>query len=877
MSFAYTARAALLLLAFSALGLAAPAFAAPIGDQRVVLPADVIPDHYDLAITPDAAGLSFKGKVRIDLTVLKPTNRIVLNEADLVIDRASLNSEIAAPAIAYDEASQTAAFTFAHTLKPGHYSLALDYHGKIFQQASGLFALDYKTAGGTRRALFTQFENSDARRFVPSWDEPGRKASFTLSATVPVGQMALSNMPIAQTTPAGPGLQTVRFAETPKMSSYLLFFGLGDFERVSRKVGDVDVGVVVKRGDTASAAFALDAASQILPYYNQYFDKPFPLPKLDLIAGPGSSQFFGAMENWGAIFYFERDLLIDPRVSTEADRQGVYVTIAHEMAHQWFGDLVTMAWWDDLWLNEGFASWMENKATDHFHPEWKLWLQAQSGREAAMQTDARNGAHPIITPILDVLQAGGAFDEITYQKGEAVIRMLEAYVGEGTFRDGVRRYIAAHAYGNTVSDDLWREIDQVSKTRPVTDIAHDFTLQAGVPLVEETAAACRDDRTAVTLTQNRYALDDSDAARTWRVPVIAQTLGGDAGQGLVRGAAGGQLSLAGCAPLLINAGQTGYFRTLYTAQTQRALTARFAELNPEDQLGLFNDTRALAYAGRRPMADFLNLAVQIDSRSDPLLWERLASTLSHLDRLQDGQPGQTRFRVFARGVLARGLARIGWDPHPGEPANVALMRDGVLEALGTLGDPAVIDEAHRRFDGYLSDPSSLSAANRRTVLDIVAQHATVADWAQLHQLAKSARTELERSEDYALLGAAIDDGLAQKALELALSDEPAATTAPMIISAVSERHPGLALDFAIAHWPQVSALLEPDSRATFAPHLVEDAADKAVADRLVAFADKTIPADAQQDVRKAVASIRFQGQVRDARLPELNQWIATGR
>lgn len=877
MSFAYTARAALLLLALSTVGLTAPARAAPTADQRVVLPADVVPDHYDLAITPDAAGLSFKGAVRIDLTVVKSTRRIVLNAADLVIDHAGLNGEAAAPGVAIDEANQTAAFTFAHTLKPGHYSLALDYHGKIFQQASGLFALDYKTAAGTQRALFTQFENSDARRFVPCWDEPGRKASFSLSATVPVGQMALSNTPIAQTAPAGPGLQTVRFAETPKMSSYLLFFGLGDFERVSRKVGEVDVGVVVKRGDTASAAFALDAASQLLPYYNQYFDKPFPLPKLDLIAGPGSSQFFSAMENWGAIFAFERDLLIDPRVSTEADRQNVYVTIAHEMAHQWFGDLVTMAWWDDLWLNEGFASWMENKASDHFHPEWRLWLQAEAGREAAMQTDARSGAHPIITPILDVLQAGGAFDEITYQKGEAVIRMLEAYVGETPFRDGVRRYIAAHAYGDTVSDDLWREIAQVSTTRPITDIAHDFTLQAGVPLVRETASACQDSRTTVTLTQDRYALDDSGGAQTWRVPVIARTLDGDVGQGLIGGAAGGSLSLPGCAPVVINAGQTGYFRTLYTPQTLRALTARFADLSPEDQLGLFNDTQALAYAGRQSMADFLNLILQIDSRSDPLIWGQLASTLSHLDRLQDGQPGQARFRVFARGVLARGLARIGWDSHPGEPDNVALMRDAVLEALGALGDPRVIDEARRRFDRFLSDPSSLSAANRRTVLAIVAQHATAADWERLHQLAKTASTELERQEDYALLGVAIDGGLAQKALALALSGEPVATTAPVILSAVSERHPDLALDFVIAHWPQVSVLLEPDSRAAFAPILAQGAADKAEADKLVAFADKTIPADAQQDVRKAVASIRFQAKVREARLPELDRWISTGR
>ncbi len=867
-------------LFFALAAIASPALAQPAtgAGQRIVLPAEVTPDHYDIAIIPDAQALTFKGKVRIDLTVHQPTSRIVLNAADMVIDHAALSAEAAAPAIAYDDKVQTASFSFAHVLKPGHYSLTLDYRGKIFQQASGLFALDYQTGSGTRRALFTQFENSDARRFVPSWDEPGRKASFTLTATVPEGQMALSNMPVAQTTSLGGGLQSVRFAETPKMSSYLLFFGLGDFERLHRDVGGVDVGVVVKRGDTASAGFALDAAAQILPYYNTYFGKPFPLPKLDLIAGPGSSQFFGAMENWGAIFYFEHDLLIDPRVSTEADRQGVYVTIAHEMAHQWFGDLVTMAWWDDLWLNEGFASWMESKVTHHFHPQWKVWLQAQDGKESAMQIDARDGAHPVITPINDVLQAGGAFDDITYDKGAAVIRMLEAYVGEDSFRAGVRRYMAAHAYGNTVTDDLWREIDLASPGKPITDIAHDFTLQAGVPLIKQGGANCQGGRTSLTLAQGRYGLDEAArAARTWHVPVTAEILAGVVGQTVVGGPGGGQIDLAGCDPVILNAGQTGYFRSLYTPAGMSALTARFGELGADDQLGLLNDSRALALAGDEPVADFLNLAVRLDLRTDPVVWSHLADQLRGFDSLYDGLPGQAKYRAYARGVLARGLARIGWDEQPGEGDNVALMRGSVLTALGQMNDPATVAEAHNRFEAFISDPTSLNAAGRRTVLAIVAQHANPADWERLHGLAKTARSELERSEYYSLLGRADDPALVRRALELSLSGEPPATTAPAIIQSVSRHHQALALDFVAANWAKISALLEPDSRATFAPRLVIGGADRILADKLNAFADSNIPANARQDVRKALASITYLAAVREARLPEVDRWIATGR
>jgi aminopeptidase N len=870
-------RAASLALAFCFLPLSPPASAQPgsPASQRIVLPADVTPLHYDIAVTPDPAALTFTGKVRIDVEVHQATDRIVLNDADIVIDHASLSGQRAAPTISYDAQVQTASFGFPHPLKPGRYRLSLDYHGRIYQQASGLFALDYQTPAGTRRALFTQFENSDARRFVPSWDEPGRKATFTLTATVPTGQMALSNMPVASVTPLGGGLQQVRFAKSPKMSSYLLFFGLGDFERVHRKVGNVDVGVVVKRGDTAQAGYALDTAEQILPYYNTYFGKPYPLPKLDLIAGPGSSRFFGAMENWGAIFYFERELLIDPRISTERDQQRVYIVVAHEMAHQWFGDLVTMSWWDDLWLNEGFASWMETKVTDHFHPEWKVWLQELGSKEEAMQTDAGEGTHPVITPINDVLQAGGAFDEITYQKGAAVIRMLEAYVGEDAFRAGVRRYIAAHAYGNTVTDDLWREIDPVSPGRPVTAIAHDFTLQAGVPLVSERGSTCQDGRLTLDLQQGRFTTDQTSAApTTWHVPVTVAAIGGHPDEMVIAGTAGGQLDPIGCGPSILNAGQTGYFRSDYTPAGIGALTERFAELSPEDQLGLINDTHALAYIGDEPMAAFMNLTRRLDANTDPIIWERLAGDLSQLDRLYDGLPGQARFRAYARGVLGPALARIGWDPRPGESDNVALMRGAVLTVLGQIDDPAVVAEGHNRFAELLRQPAVLPAATRRTVLTSVAQHADAADWEQLHTLTRSAHSELERYELYGLLGQADDPALARKALELAISGEPSVTTAPAMIEAVSRRHPALALDFVAANWDRISAVLEPDTRATFVPRLVSEGSDPALIAQLNAFAERNIPPGARGDVRKAVARIAYLSKVRQARLPDVDRWLA---
>jgi aminopeptidase N len=839
--------------------------------ERAVLPPEVTPDHYRIEIAPDAAALRFTGTVRIDITVHAPTSRIVLNSADIVIDRAALADGPAVRAITYQKGTQTASFALASELAPGSYTLRLAYHGKIFQQASGLFALDYQTGTATARALFTQFENSDARRFVPCWDEPGRKATFELTATVPTAEMAISNMPVAATENHG-STKTVHFAATPKMSSYLLFFGLGDFERVHRRVGDVDVGVVAKRGDAAISAFALEAASQILPYYNDYFGTPFPLPKLDLIAAPGASQFFGAMENWGAILYFEHDLLVDPRISTAQETQNVYVVIAHEMAHQWFGDLVTMAWWDDLWLNEGFASWMENRVTQHFHPEWKIWLQQQARVQATMDKDGRDGTHPIITPIHDVFQASEAFDNITYVKGEAVIRMLEAYAGEDRFRAGVRAYMHAHAYGNTVSDDLWKEIDRGS-TRPLTQIAHDFTLQAGVPMIDEESLSCEGGVTHARLTQTHFAIDPASTSATlWHVPVTTR-VGDDYQTTVIAGGDAQEIDRPGCGPLVLNAGQSGYFRSRYSPQDLSRLTEHYGSLAPEDQLGLLHDTSALAFMGEEPMANLLELVRQVPADADPLVVLDMAHTLVGMDRLLDGLSSQAAFRSYAVAVLSPALARIGWTSKAQGTDNVAMLRAALIEALSALDDASVVAEGRRRFADYLRDPSATPADMRRSVLRIAALHADPQTWEQLQTMAQQAHTELERRQLYEILGTTEDPVLARRALDLAFSGKPPATVTPQIISAVSKLHPDMAFDYATVHWERLAAYIEPASQPEFVPRLVTHAYNPALIGKLDAFAAQHIPSSARQNVREAKSNIRYNADIRTKRLPKVVAWI----
>ncbi len=840
----------------------------------IMLPAAVRPEHYDLLVQPDASKLIFKGSLKIHLIVISATSTITLNAADLDFDGVNLVGRSHRPEIALDTQQQTASFTFTDELQPGSYTLAIDYHGKIYEQASGLFALDYDAPHGRRRALFTQFEPADARRFMPVFDEPALKATFTLSAIAPKDELAVSNMPVATRVAVSPSLHRVTFAQTPKMSSYLLFFGLGDFERVHRRVDGVDIGVIVPRGEAAKAAYTLDVASRILPYYSEYFGRRYPLPKLDYIAGPGMSAFFGAMENWGAIFAFERYMLADPLTATEIDRQRVFHSVvAHETAHQWFGDLVTMSWWDDLWLNEGFATWMEYKVTDHFHPEWKIWLKSHHDTQLAMKTDAKAGTHPIIQPVHDVLQAADAFDEITYDKGASVIRMLEAYVGEEAWRAGVRRYIAAHAYGTAVTDDLWSEIDAQSP-RKMSDIAHDFTKQAGIPLIRVSAAPH-----GVQLTPGQFTLDDTSSTKpTWLTPVhVGLADAPQAARYVLIGPGSGagyyeDSSQAEGSVYVANLGQVGYFRSLYLGQAFDKLEQAYGTLSTDDQLGVLDDTVAEALAGYAPMAQFLGLSEQVPIDADPLVDDALVQDFMALDRLYDGLPDQARFRAFAKSRLRPTFLRLGWGAQAGDAPNSQALRTDLAVALGQFADDEIIAEARRRFAGLVAG-GRLTPDERLAVLRIVAVTADAAEWDQLHALAKTTTLEADKRDYYDLLGRTLDPKLADRALKLALSGEPAPTTAPGMIGAVASGHPQQALAFIDAHWQEVSSLVDPAARSSFAPSMVSGSADRTVAEALDRFAIAHVPPTGRSTFSKAKATIYANARIREARLPEVTAWL----
>ena len=839
------------------------------------LPRTVRPSHYDVTIRPDSETMTFSGETAIDVQVVEATDRIVLHAADLKFTAASLTAEGSKAAqtatVTLDEAAQTATFVFAKPLALGKYRLSTTYTGTINTQANGLFALEYTTEDGAKKkAIYTQFEAPDARRMIPSFDEPFYKATFTMHAIVPEGEMAVSNMPVAEAAPLGDGLQRVTFGVSPVMSTYLLFLGVGDFERATQDVAGTEVGVIAKRGVIDQAQYALDESAKILPWYNEYFGTDYPLPKLDNIAAPGQSQFFGAMENWGAIFTFEYALLLDPQLDSPSTRQRIYTVLAHEMAHQWFGDLVTMSWWDDLWLNEGFASWMETRATEHFHPEWKPELGAISTRNAAMNQDALVTTHPVIQERKTVEEASQAFDGITYSKGESVIRMLEAYTGRDEWREGVRAYMKRYEYTNTVTEDLWREMEKASG-KPIIQIANDFTRQPGIPLVNA-SATCSGGKSVLSLSQGEFTRDRPDKQPlSWHVPIVASALGGEPAETLLEGS--GSLDVAGCGPVIVNAGQSGYYRVAYSPDMFAAISNAFPEVAAVDQLGLLSDTGALGLAGVKPMADLMQLVQATPATAEPEVLTAGANYLSSLYAYAEGQPQlQQRLTKFAAAKYGPVLEKLGWTPKEGEPETEAELRGSLIALLGGVGEPKVVKEAQRRFAASTSDPSAIDPSLRTAILTVVAKHADAATWDALHEMARTEQSSQLRSLLYARLGAAKDPALAQRALDLAMTDEPGETVSPSILSWVAIEHPDMAYDYAIAHKEDVMKRVDLSSSSRYFPGLATGSLDAAMIGKLEAYA-ATLSEEARKPSEEAIATIRYRTSVAEKRMPGVDAWL----
>ncbi|MGN6270395.1 MAG: M1 family metallopeptidase [Sphingomonas sp.] len=837
------------------------------------LPQTVAPIAYDITVNPNAQAMTFSGSESVTVDVKQATSKIVLNAADLDISKATFDGKAAT--VSYDKDLGQITVALPAQASVGQHKMTFAWTGKINQTAAGFFAIDYNNKDGSKaRMLVTQFEAPDARRFAPMWDEPGFKATFKLSAVAPGDQAAFSNMPTTSVEKQANGTKLYHFDVTPKMSSYLLFLGMGDVERKTMMDGKTEIGVITRRGVVDQGDYALQSAKRVLDYYNDYFGTPYPLPKLDMIAGPGSSQFFGAMENWGAIFYFEPTLLFDPSHETVSDKQDIFLTVAHEMAHQWFGDLVTPSWWDDLWLNEGFASWMSNKAMGDLNPGWNIPAQNVAyDREGALGIDSTAATHPIIRHLTTVDQIGSAFDGITYSKGQAVIGMIESTVGADTFRTGIRDYMARYKYSNTVTDQLWDEIGR-AWGKPIAGIAHDFTLQGGVPLIKVVSESCSGGTKTVNLSQDRFGLDEaSKTPQTWHVPVKVGTIGGGTADGVVSGTSNTAMTVKGCGPAVVNLGKGSYFRTQYDAKDHAALVAQFSKMALTDQLGTLGDDMALARGGYQDLGVYFETLAAVPQDADPLAWSVVAGDIGGFAGLYRDTPLEQPLRAKAETILAPILQRVGFDAGPDEKPYLTELRASLINTLGADGDPALLAKARSYFAALKTDPEAIPAAIRNPILRTYAYNASPAEWEALLAMTKAETNPVIKNADVNLLGRVKDEALARRALDLVKTDTFTAPQRASLLAVVSQNHPDMAFDFAVANLDTVNAMLEESARAGYVVGLGARSNDPAMPGKIQAFADKNLPQSSRQGVKEALTSIAVRKAIADRLRPAVTKWV----
>jgi aminopeptidase N len=838
------------------------------------LPKEIVPIRYSVRIEPDIEQAKFSGSETVTIEVRQPIRQIVLHSLGLEITEAKLTTGQVIPLMSKaTPEDETVTFAFDKELSPGRYKLSLRFTGKLTEQPRGLYLARHQNAGVQSLALATQMEATDCRRMFPCWDEPAFRAVFELTVLVPEKLRALSNMPVATETPGSDGRREVRFAPTPSMASYLVALAVGEFEELRDDVDGTQLGIYTTPGKREQARYALGLTKQVLRFLNEYFDMKYPLPKLDQLAIPSTGA--SGMENWGLIIYNDNALLYDPATSAQSTKERVFGVVAHEIAHQWFGDLVTMAWWDNLWLNEGFASWMGTKATNHFNPDWKVWLRAAGSKEWAMRLDARATTHPIQQPVLKDTQAVDGFDEITYNKGQAVLRMLESWLGEAAFRDGIRAYIQTHAFSNTTTADLWLALENASG-KPVRAFAAGWTQQPGFPVVTVSVLP-KGGNSAAQFEQERFTIHQKNPTPLrWQIPVIYGPAGAPHRSMLTLLQERVQPSavLEPEAAIKANLGDVGYYRVAYDATLSKRLRKAAPHLAEADRLNALDDAWAMVQAGRAPASDYLDLAVALSDDRSPTVIAQIVDALDWIDELHRGSDTRAAYRAWAGRFLRPHFERLGWDAKPGESMLDSELRTGLIGLLGAFGSEDIVREARARFAAYLAEPASLSGDLRGTVFRIVGRTADAATWDQLHARARATDSFEQKRSLYIALASARDPALAERTLALSLTDELIAHDAARLVQRVAHEgeHPELAWKFAREHLEALFAKLPAIAANGYVPNIFEAFDDAARAAELEEFAKQNLPPDVGTAVAKAADNIRFQAEFKTRVLPEIDAW-----
>ena len=738
------------------------------------LPQTVQPQHYSLALAPDLKSATFAGEERISVTLQQAVGDVTLNALDLKFQqaKATIAGKSYAATVSSDASKQQATLHFDQPLPAGEATLDIQFTGVLNDKLRGFYLSRTKK----RNYAVTQFESTDARRAFPCFDEPAFKAKFDVKLTVNDGDTAISNTNVVSDTPAGGGKHTLKFATTPKMSTYLVAFLVGDFQCISGESDNTPIRVCTVPGDEQEGKFALSAAEFVLHYYNDYFGIKYPLPKLDMIAIPDFEA--GAMENFGAITYRETDLLIDEKTASLGAKKRVASVVAHEMAHQWFGDLVTMQWWNNIWLNEGFATWMSNKPLALWKPEWHISQDVAGDLDTTLNYDSLPTTRTIRANATTPAQINEMFDGIAYGKAGAMLGMVEHYLSQEKFRQGVHNYLEAHLYSNATAEDFWNAQTKTSG-KPVDKIMSSFVVQPGVPLLTFTAP----ENGATKISESRFFVDGPkkiDASQKWMIPVCFH--GGSSDSCEILNAVEESMKIPSRSVLFGNADAKGYYRSAYPAMVNtRIVSVLEKSFTPEERIIIAGDAWALMHSGQRGVGEYLDIVDALKSDVYPEVFRSAletpqagrSSANGKLQTISDdiaSDQDKKKFQSWVVDTFHPMFEKLQAMTTPGGSDDQRERLAVLYTVLGRVGkDGAVIADAKEFTEKYLANPASVDPILATAVPEIAAANGDEALYDKVLKLQQSGSGPTIRTRALYLLAAFEDPQLAKRTLDYAVS------------------------------------------------------------------------------------------------------------
>ncbi len=839
------------------------------------LPSTVTPEHYDITVAPRLADATFGGNVKIRLRLAAPSSTIVLNAAEVKFGAVSVTAggRRQQAEVALDAAKEQATFKFPAPVPAGEAELEIAYEGILNDDLRGL----YLSKANNRRYAVTQLEATDARRMFPSFDEPAFKATFALTAIIDEKDHAISNGAVVSDTPGpGAGKHTVRFETTPKMSTYLVALAVGDFECNAGSADGIPVRICSTPDKKQLTGFALESTQKIVEYYNRYYSIKYPFKKLDIVAVPDFSA--GAMENTAAIFYRETLLLATPDASVPT-RKNIAVVLAHEIAHQWFGDLVTMQWWDDIWLNEGFANWMMSKPLKVWRPDWKVDLEEVGDNQIAMNRDSLQTTRSIRAKASTPAEISELFDPIAYEKGAAVLRMIEEWVGEEAFQKGVNAYIEKYQYGNARAEDFWTTLTAATG-KPVDRVMATFVDQPGLPLIA-LDLRCADGHGRAVLSQERYFRDPSQqaAGRTaelWQIPVCLRSPSGDAHCELLQERRK-EVSFDSCPAWVIgNAGARGYYRTASAPAMVRTMAEKVETLSAEERMAVLSDESALVRATRHDVGTFLDLVSGFRDERTSRVVSTFASALVNIDEEFTTAATRSAYRAWVGRFIAPAVADVGLEARAGDTDEVKSLRATVVNLAGkTARDRQVLAKARSLVLQELDKPGSIES----TLLDVLINLAAIDGDAALYDryLAKvKAATDPEEHLQYMNgLSSFANPLLVRRTMDLALSDVVRSQDAKYVVAALlanSDTH-RLAWQLARERWPDIQKKTGEFVGNTVLVGALASFCDAPTAAEAKSFFSTHKVPDAERTLQQSIERIQSCAASAAVQGPKLAQWL----